>query len=436
MSIHTKIKPPTNAALRARIDALGAPDAPPLLAQWALSTAEQALRLAGIAPLDHPDILTGINALLAWQRGDADLPDMREIGFRILALARTDESPLRAAALRAAGYAVCSGAHSGHAANVSRYALEAVRLLHPGDRQAHADERLRQWASLSEPCAPERPRFSPKTLYLSDLDGTLLNPSAQLSASSREKLNALIEQGLRFSIATARTGATALRILDGLQLNEPVALMNGVMIYDASHGRYLDVRYLTAEAVAQVIAALAELGLTGLMYELKDGQLATYYESLDSKPLRDFVEERRRVFGKRFEQIDRFAEAQPEHVIYFAMLDTQERLAPLRDRLADCPDLGLVLYKDNYSTDLWYLEIFSARASKREAALALKELGGFDRVVGFGDNLNDLPLFEACDYRLAVGNAHPTVRAAADEVIGSNAEDGVARWIDAQENPL
>ena len=51
-----------------------------------------------------------------------------------------------------------------------------------------------------------------KTLYISDLDGTLLNSQSQVSAASRDMLNRLIaDNGINFSIATARTPATVVQ---------------------------------------------------------------------------------------------------------------------------------------------------------------------------------------------------------------------------------
>lgn len=269
-----------------------------------------------------------------------------------------------------------------------------------------------------------------QTLFLSDLDGTLLGPDAALSAFARDTLNRLIARGLRFSVATARTAATTLHILAGLNLTVPIALMNGALIYDPQRARYERVLYLPPETVALMLEALRERGVTGLLYEQKDDCLTTYYESLDAKPIRDFVEERAARYGKRFEQAGSFSELSLDHVVYFVLIDAQERLAPVREALAPIPGLQQMMYKDNYSPDLWYLEIFSTQASKRNAALYLKEARGFTRLVGFGDNLNDLSLFEACDHRLAVGNAHAEVKAAADQVIETNERDGVPRWIE------
>ena len=50
--------------------------------------------------------------------------------------------------------------------------------------------------------------------------------------------------------------------------------------------------------------------------------------------------------------------------------------------------------------------------------------------MGFGDDLNDIPLLQAGGWGVAVSNALPTVKAAAQEVCLSNQEDGVAHWLE------
>jgi hydroxymethylpyrimidine pyrophosphatase-like HAD family hydrolase len=59
----------------------------------------------------------------------------------------------------------------------------------------------------------------------------------------------------------------------------------------------------------------------------------------------------------------------------------------------------------------------------------LKAMLGAERVVCFGDGSNDLPMFRTCDEAYAMRNAEAEVKAAATAVIGSNLEDGVARWL-------
>ena len=80
------------------------------------------------------------------------------------------------------------------------------------------------------------------------------------------------------------------------------------------------------------------------------------------------------------------------------------------------------------SPEFW-LEIMPAKASKAEAVRALKKLWNCDRVVSFGDAVNDIPLFEESDECYAVANGVEELKARATGVIGSNEEDGVARWL-------
>ena len=62
--------------------------------------------------------------------------------------------------------------------------------------------------------------------------------------------------------------------------------------------------------------------------------------------------------------------------------------------------------------------------------MKLKKIAGCDRVVAFGDALNDLPLFQASDECYAVANAVRELKAAATGIIASNNEDGVVRWLE------
>jgi len=272
-----------------------------------------------------------------------------------------------------------------------------------------------------------------QTLYISDLDGTLLNRNAELSSYTKDTLNRMIADGLCFSVATARTAATAFKILDGVQWNVPLVLLNGVLIYDVAQSRYVQELPLSVKTASTIISALHELNTTGLMYQLKNDEQITYYETLEHKPLRDFIEERKVRYNKVFQNAN-FSDVPPEDIIYFTLLDEREKIQSAQKILSVIPDICLSVYKDIYSTDLWYLEIHNDKATKQNGTLFLRETYGFERIIGFGDNLNDLPMFAACDVRVAVENAKPEVKASADYICDSNDSDGVAKWL--EENVL
>ena len=92
-------------------------------------------------------------------------------------------------------------------------------------------------------------------------------------------------------------------------------------------------------------------------------------------------------------------------------------------------DAHCMFYKDNYVPDMYYLEIITKSVSKASGALQVKNIVSADRMVAFGDNLNDIPLFEVADECYAVSNAEEKLKQIATDVIGSNDEDSVAEFI-------
>lgn len=270
-----------------------------------------------------------------------------------------------------------------------------------------------------------------KTLYISDLDGTLLQPDVSLSNKTVAILNELIDQGMLFSVATARSIASVRHILKDLKVSIPIILMNGVCIYDLQKDDYLKIETFPQKSVDALMEVIEQNHLKGFAYTIHKGVMTTYYENLDSKALYDFYKERVDLYQKQFTQVDHFSSLSKEPIIYFTLMDHKEVLEPIHQIFEAIPDLNCTFYKDNYSPDFWYLETFSKKASKYHGIEYLREHMGFEEIVCFGDNHNDLPLFEACDKRIAVGNAVAELQSKADLIIGKNTEDGVASWLKA-----
>ena len=273
-----------------------------------------------------------------------------------------------------------------------------------------------------------------KTLYISDLDGTLLDADARLSAYTEKTLSRLIQNGTAVTFATARTSETAFKILQDVPFRLPAVLMNGVVIYDTAAGKCLHKNLIPEETVREIKALLREYGVSGFVYRLLETGLMTYYEELDSSVKRDFVESRRKNYGKPFEQIADFESLPADDTVYFCLLEEKEKLDPVAAALEGRADIGFSYYRDVYHPGMWFLELYSVAASKYHAVCWLRDHLKPEEIVGFGDNLNDLPLFRACDRNYAVENAAEELKAAADGVIGSNVEDGVARFLERQYN--
>lgn len=70
-------------------------------------------------------------------------------------------------------------------------------------------------------------------------------------------------------------------------------------------------------------------------------------------------------------------------------------------------------------------------ASKSNAIKQLQEMLGCEKLVVFGDGKNDIDMFQMADERYAVRNAHEDLKQYATEIILSNEEDGVAKWLES-----
>lgn len=273
------------------------------------------------------------------------------------------------------------------------------------------------------------------TLYLSDLDGTLLDREACLPLRDAEKINRLTAEGVRISFATARTVRSVAAILSAVDFSlpgcAPVALMNGTMIRDMRAGRYLAVEKIPREAALPILSALDEAGAEPFVYTVdaenpvRGDPLVTSYRRLANEAMRRFRDERIEKYGKPFLRFTS-PEDLPGEIVYFCVLGGEARIRAASAAVGAVAGIRQTFYADAYQPDVWYLEIFPETASKKRAVEFLREAVGADRVVAFGDNRNDLPMFEAADTAVAVSSAQPEVLAAAD-FICENVPDWIAR---------
>lgn len=267
-----------------------------------------------------------------------------------------------------------------------------------------------------------------RTLYITDLDGTFLNSNAEISARSGEIVKELTEKGVLFSVATARTYATVTEMFDGIALPCPLVLMNGVTIYDPGENKIIKSNPMPENIANRIITAFRKHGIEPMLYFQNCEILDIYYCEPVNIYQREYVSQRVSCKTKRFIKSDKPVTIDGRSLVYIVSLDSYESLKGIYDEISAIPEARCMFYRDTYS-DCYFLEIISSEVSKATGALQVKSLAGVDRIVAFGDNLNDIPLFEIADECYAVSNAEPELKAIATGVIGSNDEDAVAEFI-------
>jgi len=273
-------------------------------------------------------------------------------------------------------------------------------------------------------------------LFVSDLDGTLLNSKQQLSKKTLQTVNHLIDKGMNFSFATARSVDSAAYIIKELDLRLPVIVHNGVFIYDPVKKENLVSTFLDANIAAEILELYREAGISPFVYTVGDDLVRrAYFQRIGHPGAELYLNDRLASGDKRFTKVNDLSVSLKENIINILTIGDSEKLDPLYQKIKRKYDIGIHYAVDIYSHACW-LELSHKKANKREALKKLKEIVQADKLICFGDHLNDIPMFEIADKKYAVENAQDALKKIADEIIPSNDNDGVAaclkKWVAAK----
>jgi Cof subfamily protein (haloacid dehalogenase superfamily) len=270
-----------------------------------------------------------------------------------------------------------------------------------------------------------------KTLYITDMDGTLLNNESRVSAESAAIISQLSREGALITVATARTPATVVPLLEDTYTTPPAIVITGAALWNRATEVYEDVQTMHIDDVESVLKECVTDGLHPFVYTFRNDRTIDVYH--DAYPLSrhevNFIANRKGTELKYFYEHTPLPDASIGAVILFFAMGDREPIENVARRLRATGRYSVSCYPDNICQGLYLLEIFSTGVTKANAIRRVRERMGVERVVVFGDNLNDLSMFEVADLAVAVDNALPEVKAAADVVIGANTTDAVARFI-------
>lgn len=263
-----------------------------------------------------------------------------------------------------------------------------------------------------------------RTLYVSDLDDTLLGDDGALSPRTVAVVNELIDAGGLFTYATARSFATASAVTAGLRLNLPVITNGGAVTADPHSGEHVATTFLPAAVATRILGVMSGAdGVAPLVFAIVDDRDRALCLEPDAAP-------GALAGDPRLLPVVDWSTADLSRVLSIGSGGSLEPLRALRETLGDALDgCFSVLWENDGQPGLQWMEIHSADATKAVAARRLQARLGAGRLVAFGDNLNDVPLLAEADAGYAVANAVPELREVATAVIGGNDDDGVAEWL-------
>ena len=261
-----------------------------------------------------------------------------------------------------------------------------------------------------------------------DLDGTLLDGKKNIPPENMAALKAAAEQGMFIVPATGRIYAGLPEPLKALPFLRWCITVNGAYVYDAQEDRAIHREDIPLELTLRVIDYMDENHLIYDCYKDNWGYIdRRFYEHavefMPDKGILDLLVRLRTPVESLRGYILDSGEGVQKLQIYFT--DMEERARQLRLLPELFPELAVTSSVRNN------IELNLASANKGAALEALcRHLGvAMEETVAFGDGTNDLTMLRAAGLGVAMGNAAPEVKAAADRVTDDNEQAGVARVI-------
>lgn len=258
-------------------------------------------------------------------------------------------------------------------------------------------------------------------LIVVDIDGTLLNSQHEMSQRNEKALKAAMAQGVPVVLATGKTRTSALSLIARLDLTTPGIYVQGLATYDGSGNIQHQVMLDTALA-RRVITFAEDRGYDVLAYS--GGDILARRQNRLSDVLVEYGEPEPREVGPL------------QNILHDTLINklivadgSTRRIRALRWQLNTQIDGSGQLMQSNIDHMLEVLPRGVSKAVALKTLLKEMQIKPAD-VLAIGDGENDIDMLRMAGIGVALANARPDVREAADHVLSSNDDDGVAEAIE------
>ena len=260
-------------------------------------------------------------------------------------------------------------------------------------------------------------------IVASDLDGTLLAPNHQLSDFTKQTLTKLHGQGYTFIFATGRHHVDVAGIRKQTGIPAYMITSNGARVHDQDDN-LMYAKNIPAELVQSVVDVFKKDPEIFIHIYMNDEWLL----NRDDETMKKFHDQTGFTYG--LYDADNAPSEGIAKIFCTHPNKSHEYLVPFEDELN-----ALFGEKLNaaFSTP-WCLEVMAAEVSKGDALQAVAQSIdlGLENCIAFGDGMNDVELLSMAGKGLVMGTSHEKVLKALpdNEVIGSNADDAVAHYLE------
>ncbi|MBO7275580.1 MAG: HAD family phosphatase [Clostridia bacterium] len=256
------------------------------------------------------------------------------------------------------------------------------------------------------------------TLILSDLDGTLLNSSAEISQGNIDAIKYYMDNGGRFSFATGRNYTSMNYFYDTVPANAPAVTSNGAVIYDFASGNPLEIKpigELGEQIAAEAIRRFPDIGIEVMMadciYLLKPDVITDMHIKYTKTS----------AFDGDFDTI-------PKPWVHLLITRDPATIHEVYDFISsEYQNRAFAQYSAPY-----FLEVLIFGANKGTAARRIADLLGigYDGLYTVGDGQNDVQLLSCTKNAFAPANAHDDIKKLCPNMLPDNNHDPIAALVE------
>lgn len=268
-----------------------------------------------------------------------------------------------------------------------------------------------------------------KSIFITDLDHTFLRNDLSISEFTREIWNETANNSI-VSIATARTYKKTVQFLKDVDINAPMILLDGALIATMDK-KIIDTKFINKAVSDAIIDEGAKLGIYPFILSLADDTLreifsySTVLNVHQKEVLKNYKNDDHHNQQNNLRAMD-----DNFKVVYFGDEVLLRELALQVEKIFG-DSLKYILAPEAY-VGCYFLTILHKDADKSHGIKSVSEYVGFDlsKLTVFGDNFNDVGMFELAGTSVAVANAQEGVKKLAKIVLPhTNDEDAVAKYL-------
>ena len=265
-----------------------------------------------------------------------------------------------------------------------------------------------------------------------DLDGTLLSPSGHVTPRAKQAVRKALDAGLLVCFATGRNWTESRTVLEAVEHYDSAVFVGGAMVVDTKKEVVLHRMMMQPALARELCKHLEDAGHAVLA--LQDTHAAGFdYLVTGDIPVNGPTNHWMKVTAAKIRTVPRLAELDHEHTIRIGIVAPPADAAKMKwslnasfsDRIV-CHSLFVPAY------DVEVLEVFDPAVNKWEGVKLVAQRHDIaeHEIIAIGDDVNDLPMIQHAGLGVAMGNARPEVLAIAKRVIGTNADEGLAQFLE------